>query len=118
MIPLWQRLDVEAKVADIFGVRPTSIESSLRRNRFPTAYQLAILVDDRYPEVRQALRPDGPIGGAGSGSQTGLVQYLAERLAAEVRNRGADYRIEAAALSPIVLGRRVVQGSGNARYPE
>jgi hypothetical protein len=104
MTSLWQRLDVEAKVVDVLAsVRPAP-SPRFAGNRFLTAYQLAILIDDRYPEVRQALGPDVPIGGAGSGSQTGLVQYLAERLAAEARSRGAGYRIEAAALSRSCMG--------------
>lgn len=68
-----------------------------------STYQLAILFDERYPEVRQALG-DVPIGGAESGSRTSLAQYLAERVAAELRSHGDNYRIEGATLSRMRLG--------------
>lgn len=73
MISLWQRLDIETKVIDVLGsVEPTS-SPRLGGRPFVSAYQLAILVNERYPEVRHALG-GVPIGGAESGSRTSLAQ--------------------------------------------
>jgi hypothetical protein len=111
MTSIWTRLDVETKVVDVLtAVRPAS-NPRLGDGPFVTAYQLAILVDGRYPEVRQALG-DVPIGGAGSGARTSLAQYLAERLAAEIRSRGDDYRIAGATLSRVHLGELRFRVSG------
>lgn len=103
MTSLWRQLDVETKVIDVLGsVEPTS-SPRLGGRPFVSAYQLAILVDERYPEVRQALG-DVPIGGAESGSRTSLAQYLAERVGAEIRGHSGNYRIEGATLSRMRLG--------------
>jgi hypothetical protein len=103
MTSIWQRLDVEAKVVAVLAsVQPAS-SPRFDGNPFLTAYQLAILLDDQYPEVRQELGPDVPIGGAGSGSPS-LARYLAQQLAAEIRRRGVACRMEAATLSRSRLG--------------
>lgn len=103
MTSLWQQLDVETKVINVLATVQPAPSPRLGGQPFVSAYQLAILLDGRYPEVRQALG-NVPIGGADSGSRTSLAQYLAERVAAEIRGHNDDYRIEGATLSRIQLG--------------
>lgn len=103
MTSIWQRLGVESAVIDVLeSVQPSS-SPRLDGHPFLSAYQLAILLDARYPEVRQELGGI-PVGGSGSGSHTSLAQYLAQQLVAEIHNRGADCRIEGATLSRVRLG--------------
>ncbi|XVV00835.1 hypothetical protein ACQPW3_25840 [Actinosynnema sp. CA-248983] len=103
MTSIWTRLDVEAKVVEVLATVRSASSPRLGGRPFVTAYQLAILVDGRYPEIRNALG-DVPIGGAGSGSRTSLAQYLVGQLATEIRSRGDDYRIAGATLSRAHLG--------------
>lgn len=103
MTSIWRRLNVESKVVDVLASVEPTWSPRLGGRPFVSAYQLAILLDDRYPEVRQALG-GVPVGGADSGSRTSLTQYLAERVGAEIRGHGDDYRIEGATLSRVKLG--------------
>jgi hypothetical protein len=45
-----------------------------------------------------------PIGGADSGARTSLAQYLADRLAAQLRTKGEAYPVEGATLSRVHMG--------------
>jgi hypothetical protein len=100
---IWERFEVERKVLNVLATVQPAPSPDLGGHPFLSTYQLAILLDTRYPEVRQALG-NVPIGGADSGARTSLAQYLAERLAAQLRTNGEMYPIEGAALSRTHLG--------------
>jgi hypothetical protein len=102
MTSIWQRLGVESAVIEVLESVQPSASPRLGGHPFLSAYQLAILLDARYPEVRRELGGI-PVGGAESGSATSLAQYLAQRLVAEI-NRVADYPVEGATLSRVRLG--------------
>ena len=55
---------------------------------FLTAYQLAILFKERYPE--EFRRFGHPVGGRGSGVQFSLASYLAGQLSRKIKNRELD----------------------------
>lgn len=103
MTSIWDRLDVGRKVIDVLASIQPAPSPNLDRRPLLSAYQLAILLDARYPEVRQELG-NVPIGGADSGARTSLAQYLAERLAAQLRTNGEVYPIEGATLSRVHMG--------------
>ena len=61
----WERLGIEDKVLTILRAVPHAGSPDAYGRPFISAYQLAIEMEVRYPEVRRDL--DKPIGGAGSG---------------------------------------------------
>jgi hypothetical protein len=72
---IWDELEVESKITDI--LRETPYQETHHFGRpYLSAYQLAIAVDRRCPEVRTALG-NPPVGGLGIGTRNSLAQYLA-----------------------------------------
>lgn len=50
---------------------------------FVTAYQLAIELQHRYPDVVEAI--DRPVGGVETGQRNSLAQYLANQLSRAIK---------------------------------
>jgi hypothetical protein len=94
----WERLGIEDKVLTILRAVPRAGSPDAYGRPFISAYQLAIELEARYPEVRRELGK--PIGGAGTGQRDSMAQYLAGQLAREIKDGGAEYPIEGAGLSP------------------
>lgn len=94
----WDHLGIEEIVLTILQEIPRAGGPDNYGRPFISAYQLAIEMEVRHPEVRRAL--DKPIGGAGTGQQDSMAQYLAWQLAYRIGRNGADYRVEGAGLSP------------------
>lgn len=55
---------------------------------FMTAYQLAILIKARHPDVFESF--GRPIGGRGSGDHVGFAQRLARHLSQRIKSRQVD----------------------------
>jgi hypothetical protein len=91
---VWAELDVLERVQEVLDDVPVG-EPHVFGRPFISAYQLAIEVDRRYPEIREALGTD--LGGAGIGARSSFSQYLARELS---RRIGADhaYPVEGAFL--------------------
>ncbi|WP_432890828.1 hypothetical protein ACQPYH_13560 [Kribbella sp. CA-245084] len=66
-----------------------------------TTYQLAIKVAETFPKLADDLGLK--LGGAGTGEQVSLSQYLAKQLSAQIKKHGDNYRIEGAFLSGLAL---------------
>jgi len=98
VIPAWGRLDIETKVLTILRAVRSAGSPDAYGQPFISAYQLAIELEIRYPEVRRELGK--PIGGVGAGQHDSMAQYLAGQLAREIKDGGASYPIEGAGLSP------------------
>ncbi|WP_285485408.1 hypothetical protein [Amycolatopsis sp. NBRC 101858] len=64
---------------------------------YATAYQLAIALDTRYPEVARELGFE--IGGADTGRHNSLAQYLGRQLSTRIAREGDMSAIEGAFLS-------------------
>lgn len=97
MVSKWEQLEIEEKVLHVLGAVPLNSSASHNLGRpYMTSYQIAIRLDDEYPEVARALKVE--IGGRGVGSRTSLANYLAKRLSDLVRSDG-DHDIEGAFLS-------------------
>ena len=62
-----------------------------------SAYQLAIEVQDRFPDDFDAIGK--PIGGSGTGQQDSLSQYLANELSKQIKAQGSAHPVEGAFLS-------------------
>ena len=81
---VWADHDVETKIVEV--LRDVRIHDYYDQHvfgrPFMSAYQLAIALDARFPEVRQAL--DCPIGGSGIGQRDSLAQYLGRELSRRI----------------------------------
>ena len=82
----WEDNDLEEKItqvlSDIAYIEP---EHHFGRP-FLTAYQLAILVKERFPESFE--RFGHPIGGRGAGVRYSFTSYLARQLSVRLRDNG------------------------------
>lgn len=93
---IWANHDLTAKVVDILGSFGNPEAHHFGRH-FITAYQLAIELEARYPRTVKAIGK--PIGGAGTGQETSLTQYLARELSSQIKAIGAVHRVEGAFLA-------------------
>ena len=91
----WDRNDLDYIVMEVLADVPPGPNNDFGRP-FLTAYQLAILVKARFPNVFQNLGQ--PLGGAGTGEHNSFAQYLAGQLAIKIRNQALP-DIEGASLS-------------------
>jgi hypothetical protein len=83
-VSIWSEREVENKVTDI--LRETPYQEAHHFGRpYLSAYQLAIAVDRRWPEVRTALG-NPPVGGLGIGRRNSLAQYLARELSRRIKS--------------------------------
>ncbi|MFC5290928.1 hypothetical protein ACFPM7_28090 [Actinokineospora guangxiensis] len=96
---LWQRLAVEAKVVEILEAVPCIAPVPHQLGRpYLTAYQIAIRLDERHPEVAHELGVE--IGGRGVGRNFSLASYLGRQLSELVRrDQDGTHPIEGAFLS-------------------
>jgi hypothetical protein len=81
---VWGEHEVESKITDILTETPHQEAHHFVRP-YLSAYQLAIAVDRRWPEVRTALG-NPPVGGLGIGTRNSLAQYLARELSRRIRS--------------------------------
>lgn len=92
---IWAELSVLTKVEEVLRQVPAG--SHHFGQPWVTAYQLAIMLDHRYSDVRAALNTG--LGGAGTGSHTSLAQYVARQLSGRIKSEGDTFPIEGAYLS-------------------
>lgn len=94
----WEQQNVEAAVVDALGsVHPGGPDGHHFGRPYLTAYQLAIKVHAARPEIAAALGV--LVGGAGTGAQTSLAQYLARELSRRIKADPAGHPIEGAFVS-------------------
>ncbi len=79
----WKEFSIEPRVRDILAVKARSKNHHFGRP-FMTAYQIAILFAERYPEDSDKLGKK--IGGRGSGVSDSLAKYIARELSRRVKN--------------------------------
>ena len=92
----WENNDLEQKIVDLLA-DVTYTESDHHFGRpFVTAYQLAILFKERYPE--EFKRFGHPVGGKDSGVQYSLTSYLAGQLSRKIKS-GQVTRVKGSFLS-------------------
>ena len=97
----WQRYQLEDLLVGILA----SIESRPEAGHhlgppYLTAYQLAVELMERHPEIVSAL--GYPLGGAGIGQRNSLAQYLGREMSRRIHT-GEITRIEGALLSDLHL---------------
>lgn len=99
----WSQHDLTSKIVEILS--DVSGEHHFGRP-YLTAYQLAIELHRRYPNMVQAIGL--PLGGAGTGQRTSLAQYLARELSRQIKAQG-NYPVEGALLASSDLAELVYQ---------
>jgi hypothetical protein len=93
---IWSDYDVETKIIDVLAAVHLVNNHHHFGRPYVSAYQLAIALDARYPEVAQALGVR--IGGAGTGERDSLSQYLARELSRRIKSN-PGYRVQGAFIS-------------------
>jgi hypothetical protein len=93
----WVDHQIEERILEILQQVPAPHPPSPLGRPFMTSYQLAIELDERHPEIRQAM--NFPLGGAGSGRGRSMAQYLGGQLSQRIRRGDLDPRIEGAFIS-------------------
>ena len=106
----WQQYNLEALLTAILA----SVESRPTAGHhfgpsYLTAYQLAIELKKRHPDVARAL--DYPLGGEGIGQHTSLAQYIGSELSRRIHN-GEIMQIEGALLSDFHVAEVVFKYDG------
>lgn len=81
---VWGEHAVESKIIDILKETPYQETHHFGRP-YLSAYQLAISMDRRWPEVRTAVG-NPPVGGLGIGTRNSLAQYLAGELSRRIKS--------------------------------
>ena len=96
---VWEENELERKVVEVLS--GVTCDSSHHFGRpFLTAYQLAILVKDRFPDTFSLL--GYPLGGRGAGVRYSFTSYLARQLSQKIKDR-AITNIEGRFLSNVQL---------------
>lgn len=96
----WDDKNLGQKIADLLA-SVTYVEPNHHFGRpFLTAYQLAVLFKQRFPEDFDEF--GHPLGGKGSGVQFSLTSYLARQLSGKIKN-GEITNIEGRFLSNLQL---------------
>lgn len=93
----WEEHQVELRILEILHEVPAAGLPSPLGRPFVTSYQLAIELERRHPEIRQAL--SYPLGGVGAGRRVSMAQYLGKQLAQRLREGTLDPAIEGGFIS-------------------
>ena len=99
MASLWQKFDIEQRIRDILSDPRFDTAHPFGRP-FLSPYQIAIALDDRYPNLCAELGKD--FGGKDTGKHTSFVQYIANQLGRQIE-KGARPDIEGAFLGNLYL---------------
>jgi hypothetical protein len=97
-VSIWADHNVEERTVEVLQDVPLVNEAHHFGRPYMSAYQLAIELDDRYPDIRQALGYE--IGGAGTGQHGSFAQYIARQLSGRIRDE-PDYPVEGAFMSNV-----------------
>ncbi|MGH2706347.1 MAG: hypothetical protein ACRDJ4_15050 [Actinomycetota bacterium] len=89
--------DVPAKILEVIDNVSVKGQPHVFGRPYITAYQLAIALDQRHPQIRAALGL--PLGGVGIGDQHSFAPYLANQLSTHIQDHGDAYQVEGAFLS-------------------
>lgn len=99
MDSLWDKFDMEQRIREVLSDPKFDTTHPFKRP-FLTPYQIAIALDERYPNLCAKLGKD--FGGKGTGKHNSFVQYIAHRLGTRVQE-GKIHEIEGAFLANTYL---------------
>jgi hypothetical protein len=106
---LWDKLELDDKLVKVLKDIPPGPDAGDFGPAYVTIHQLAVELDQRFPEVRRQL--DVPLGG-GATRHAGLVELLGTELVAKIKRYGDVYPIEAAQLSSVRFRELRLRGPG------
>jgi hypothetical protein len=109
---IWEAQQVEEHVLEILSGLPGTHGQHHFGPPFISAYQLAIEMERRFPEVRAAL--GYPLGGSGTGERYSLVQYLAKQLSDRIK-ANPQHPVEGAFITNEDLTELVYEGPDGGR---
>ena len=105
----WEQFGMEHKIMEVLSMVELDNEHHFQRS-FLTPYQIAIELTYRYPNLCEDLGME--LGGAGTGLQNSLTQYIAQRLSARIKS-GDIRNIEGAFISNMHLTDLVFKDSSS-----
>ncbi len=103
----WEQFGMEHKIIEVLSMVELDNKHHFQRS-FLTPYQIAIELTHRYPNLCEDLEME--LGGAGTGLQNSLTQYIAQRLSAQIKS-GDIRNIEGAFISNMHLTDLVFEDS-------
>ncbi|WP_410565017.1 hypothetical protein [Amycolatopsis sp. cmx-4-61] len=106
---LWDKLGMDDKLIKVLQEIPPGPDADEFGRAYVTIHQLAVELDQRFPEVRKQL--DVPLGG-GATRHAGLVELLGKELVDKIKRYGDVYPIEAAQLSSVRFREVRLRGPG------
>lgn len=106
---LWDKLGMDDKLIKVLTEIPPGPDAEEFGRAYVTIHQLAVELDQRFPEVRRQL--DVPLGG-GASRHAGLVELLGKELVEKIKRYGDVYPIEAAQLSSVRFRELRLRGPG------
>ncbi|MFJ1758976.1 hypothetical protein ACIOD2_01585 [Amycolatopsis sp. NPDC088138] len=106
---LWDTLAMDDKLVKVLKEIPPGPDAGDFGPAYVTIHQLAVELDQRFPEVRRQL--DVPLGG-GASRHNGLVELLGKELVDKIKRYGDVYPIEAAQLSSVRFRELRLKGPG------
>lgn len=106
---LWEKFEMDDKLVKVLKEIPPGPDAADFGPAYVTLHQLAVELDQRYPEVRRQL--DMPLGG-GASRHAGLVDFLGSELVGKIKRFGDVYPIEAAQLSSVRFRELRLKGPG------
>jgi len=108
-VTVWDKLGMDAKLIKVLEEIPPGPDAEEFGRAYVTIHQLAVELDQRFPEVRKQL--DVPLGG-GATRHAGLVELLGKELVDKIKRYGDVYPIEAAQLSSVRFREVRLRGPG------
>ena len=96
----WDDNNMTAKILDVLADTRLAGGSGHHFGRaFATSYQIAIEIERRFPGTAAALGKH--LGGAGTGAQDSVSQYVGNELSKQIKARGTAHPVEGRFLSSI-----------------
>jgi hypothetical protein len=95
---IWADHSVEDRTVEVLQDLPLVNDAHHFGRPYMSAYQLAIELDHRYPDIAQALGYE--VGGAGAGQHSSFAQYIARQLSGHIRD-DENYPVEGAFMSNV-----------------
>jgi hypothetical protein len=96
-VNIWEDHGLEDKVVQVLKSAPANPTGHEFGRPYLSSYQLAIALQRQFPGTVEAIGK--PLGGAGTGQQDSLAQYLAMALRREIKKHGPSHPVECAYLS-------------------
>jgi hypothetical protein len=78
----WEQFEMERKITEVLSMAKFETEHHFGRP-FLTPYQIAIELNSRHPTLCKDLEME--LGGAGTGLQNSLTQYIAQQLSTRIK---------------------------------